>query len=201
MTESWLKISVVLTQKLVILLRKRSNFLRNFPVSRENDTAKSWKAWQRLRGPSNLGCLSVRQLDSWQKYNHESLLRNLKSPKAWLRLSTPIEHKCSPYFVAAKQTILIASKNNQLLFQHAKATVIVMLQVQKRWKVKLHGSECDVDEQKEIKPVLLNELFLFSCLHYLKVTWLHKAVTKTLLSAILFNHHIFYLFLSLRFQL
>ena len=55
-------------------------------LSRENDTAVSQKAWQR---PSNLGCLSVRQLASWQKYNHETLLSNLKSPKAWL--SMPVD--------------------------------------------------------------------------------------------------------------
>ena len=110
---------------------------------------------------------SVRQLDSWQKYNHESLLSNLKSPKAWLRLSTPIEYKCSAYFVATKrQTILIASKKNHSFFQ--QATVIVILKVQKRRKVKLRGSDCDVNDQKEKKTVLLNELFLFSYMHYLK---------------------------------
>ena len=93
---------------------------------------------------------SVRQLDSWQKYNHESLLSNLKSPKAWLRLSTPIEYKCSAYFVATKrQTILIASKKNHSFFQ--QATVIVILKVQKRRKVKLRGSDCDVNDQKEKK--------------------------------------------------
>ena len=110
---------------------------------------------------------SVRQLDSWQKYNHESLLSNLKSPKAWLRLSTPIEYKCSAYFVATKrQMILIASKKNHSFFQ--QATVIVILKVQKRRKVKLRGSDCDVNDQKAKKTVLLNELFLFSYMHYLK---------------------------------
>ena len=134
MTESWLKISVVLIQQLAILLRKRSNFLRNFSAvkmipRRHEKRANAHQIWD----------ISVRQLDSWQKYNHESLSSNLKSPKAWLRLSTPIEYKCSAYFVATKQTILIASKNNQLLFQ--QATVIVMLKVQKRQKVKLCGSD------------------------------------------------------------
>ena len=112
-----------------------------------NDATASWKAWQRLGDPWNLGCLSVRQVDSWQKYNHESLLRNLKLPKGWVWSSTPIEHKCSAYLEARKQTILIVLRNNRLLFQ--QATVIVMSKFQKRRKLLLRVSNGDVNDQNE----------------------------------------------------
>ena len=125
MIESRLKISVVLQERLAILSRKRSNFLavfsllywtsirlllQNFSISRENDTVASLKAWQRVNGLPNLGCLSLYQL-----YNHESLFSNLKSPTACLWFSTPINTtECLAYFVATKQTRLIVLRNNQL---------------------------------------------------------------------------------------
>ena len=44
-------------------------------------------------------------------------------------------------------------RNNQLLFE--QATTIVMLKFQKRRKVKLRVSNCDVNDQKEKKNAIV----------------------------------------------
>ena len=146
-----------------------------------NDATALWKAWPRLGGPWNLGCLSACQVDSWHKYNRESLLRNLKLPKGWVWSSTPIEHKCSAYLEARKQTILIVFRNNRLLFQ--QATVIVMSKFQKRRKLLLRVSNGEVNDQNDQNKTGFVECAVFTLLFALS-----KRDCTVLLQSLCFYH-------------